>query len=268
MSGSVRIGAVAYLNSKPLIEGIEQLAPQCKLSLAVPSQLADQLASDQLDIALIPVIEYFRNPHYQLVSDACVSCRGPVRSVKLFSRVPIENISSLALDVGSRTSVGLIRLLLLQRYGVQPRECGLPMDAQPDTIDADAVLLIGDRAMQSPHGKWKVIWDLGEEWTRWTKLPFVFAVWVARPGIDLESMGRTLSKIRDHGVRKIESIAEKEGPLLGLSVAECCHYLSVHLQYHLHSQEREGLLLFETKLEEADLLEPNTTTVTRSSVSL
>ena len=100
MSGSVRIGAVAYLNSKPLIEGIEQLAPQCKLSLAVPSQLADQLASNQLDIALIPVIEYFRNPHYQLVSDACVSCRGPVRSVKLFSLVPIENISSLALDVG------------------------------------------------------------------------------------------------------------------------------------------------------------------------
>ena len=81
-------------------------------------------------------------------------------------------------------------------------------------------------------------------------------------------MGRTLSEIRDHGVRKIESIAKKEGPLLGLSVAECCHYLSVHLQYHLNSQEREGLLLFETKLEESDLIETNTATVARSSVSL
>ena len=174
MSGSVRIGAVAYLNSKPLIEGIEQLAPQCRLSLAVPSQLADQLASGQLDIALIPVIEYFRNPHYQLVSDACVSCRGPVRSVKLFSRVPIGNISSLALDVGSRTSIGLVKLLLLQRYGVQPQECGLPMAVQPDAMDADAILLIGDRAMQSPPGKWEVVWDLGEEWDALDKTSFCF----------------------------------------------------------------------------------------------
>src|ERR1700733_15959753 len=105
MVARLRVGAVTYLNTKPLVYRLEQFAPHVELVFDLPSRLADQLAAGQLDVALIPSIEFFQNPHYTIVSDACIACRGPVRSVKLFSRVPPQNIQSLALDEGSRTSV-------------------------------------------------------------------------------------------------------------------------------------------------------------------
>ena len=100
----MRIGAVSYLNTKPLIYRLAELAPQHELVLDLPSRLADDLAAGRLDVALIPSVEFFHNPSYTVVSDACIACRGPVRSVKLFSRVPLPEIRTLALDEGSRTS--------------------------------------------------------------------------------------------------------------------------------------------------------------------
>src|SRR6188768_2971938 len=108
----LRVGAVSYLNTKPLIYGLERLAPQAELVLDVPSRLAIDLAAGELDVALIPSIEFLREPAYAIVSDACIGCRGPVLSVKLFSRGPAAEIRTLALDEGSRTSVALVRILL------------------------------------------------------------------------------------------------------------------------------------------------------------
>ena len=105
MASALRIGAVNYLNTKPLVCGLEQLAPQAEIVFDLPSRLADGLAAGQLDVALIPSVEIFQNPTYTLVSDACIACRGPVLSVKLFSRVPPAEIRTLALDEGSRTSL-------------------------------------------------------------------------------------------------------------------------------------------------------------------
>src|ERR1700683_2381713 len=105
----IRVGAVSYLNTKPLVYGLERLAPPAELGLDVPSRLAEQLAAGQLDVALIPSIEFFQDPCYTVVSDACIGCRGPVLSVKLSSRVAPHEIRTLALDEGSRTSVALIR---------------------------------------------------------------------------------------------------------------------------------------------------------------
>src|ERR687891_1633128 len=101
----MRIGAVSYLNTKPLVYGLAELAPQHELAFDLPSRLADDLAAGKLDVALIPSIEFFAHDSYTIVSDACIACRGPVMSVKLFSRVPLEQIGTLALDEGSRTSV-------------------------------------------------------------------------------------------------------------------------------------------------------------------
>src|SRR5215831_14178958 len=112
----LRVGAVNYLNTKPLIYGLDRIAPQAELVLDLPSRLADGLAAGRLDVALIPSIEFFQKPDYKIVSDACIACRGPVRSVKLFSRVPLERIKTLALDEGSRTSVALVRILLRERF--------------------------------------------------------------------------------------------------------------------------------------------------------
>src|SRR5215467_9259516 len=148
----MRIGAVSYLNTKPLVYGLAELAPQHELVFDLPSRLADDLAAGRLDVALIPSIEYFQHPGYTIVSDACIACRGPVRSVKLFSRVPMSSIETLALDEGSRTSVALVRILLNERLGIDPALIPLPIDARPDAIEADALLLIGDRAIQPPSG--------------------------------------------------------------------------------------------------------------------
>ena len=105
----MRIGAVSYLNKKPLVYGLAELAPQHELVFDLPSRLADDLAAGRLDVALIPSIEFFQDPAYVIVSDACIGCRGPVLSVKLLSRVAPDKIRTLALDEGSRTSVALTR---------------------------------------------------------------------------------------------------------------------------------------------------------------
>ncbi len=107
---------------------LQHFAPQAELIFDLPSRLADNLAAGQLDVALIPSIEYFQNPSYKIVSDACIACRGPVLSVKLFCRVPAQQIRSLALDEGSRTSAALVRILLKERFGLEPRLEPLPID--------------------------------------------------------------------------------------------------------------------------------------------
>src|SRR5205085_6110653 len=117
----MRIGAVSYLNTKPLVYRLAELAPQHELVFDLPSRLADDLAAGKLDVALIPSIEFFQNPSYTIVSDACIGCRGPVRSVKLVSRGPLKQIRTLALDEGSRTSVALVQILLRERYGISPQ---------------------------------------------------------------------------------------------------------------------------------------------------
>src|SRR5262245_51673965 len=180
---TMRIGAVSYLNTKPLVYRLKELAPRHELVFDLPSRLADELAAGRLDVALIPSIEYFQNPNYTIVSDACIACRGPVRSVKLFSRVPLESIGTLALDEGSRTSVALVQILLREQHGVVPELLPFPIDAAPESISADALLMIGDRAMRRPRGQFAIELDLGDAWRRWSGLPFVFAMWVARQEI-------------------------------------------------------------------------------------
>ena len=144
----IRIGAVNYLNTKPLIHDLEELAPEAELILDVPSRLADMLADGRLDVALIPVIEYFRGGSYTVVPDIAIASNGPVLSVTLFSRVPWPKIRRVALDEGSRTRTALTQILLRKKYGVRPEMLPLPMDTAAEDVDADAVLLIGDRAMR------------------------------------------------------------------------------------------------------------------------
>jgi chorismate dehydratase len=243
----LRVGAVNYLNTKPLVYGFARFAPQAELIMDYPSRLADDLARGRLDIALVPSIEFFHDPAYTIVSDACIACRGPVLSVKLFSRVPVAAIRTLALDEGSRTSVALARILLAERYGVEPRLEALPVDATLADTAADAVLLIGDRAMHSPPGRYEVVWDLGDEWCRWAELPFVFAMWVARSGTELGGLDAALASARDEGVAHLEEIAAREAAPLGLTRPQCLSYLRDNLYFRLGPREQRGLELFYEK---------------------
>ncbi len=243
-SNQLRIGAVSYLNTKPLVFGLEQLSSRVNLIFDLPSRLADGLAAGQFDVALIPSIEFFQDPSYSIVSDACIACRGPVWSVKLFSRVPMSRIRTLALDEGSRTSAALVRILLKQRFNVEPETSPLPIGAEATSAIADAVLLIGDRAMHMPRGDFVEIWDLGDEWCRWAKLPFVFAMWVARGGAELGELPAVLEQARDAGVRCLPEIAEREATAAGLTTDACLAYLRDNLHFFLGPRERRGLELF------------------------
>jgi chorismate dehydratase len=240
----IRVGAVTYLNARPLMVALAEADPRLELVIDYPSRLADALATGRLDVAMIPSIEYARNPGFSIISDACIACDGPVRSVKLYGRVPVEDIHSLALDEGSRTSAALTLILLKERFGVTPRLLPLPIGATLDDTPADAVLLIGDRGMTSVGGVFEFVWDLGEEWSRWTGLPFVFSLWVARPGVDLRGVASTLAAARDVGLTRLAEIARREAPVIGIPEADCLSYLRDHLEYRLGRRQRLGLERF------------------------
>src|SRR6185503_17900986 len=181
--------------------------------LDYPSRLARDLSAGCLDVALVPSIACLLEPNYDVVSDACVAARGPVLSVKLYSRVPPEAIRRLALDEGSRTSATLVRILLAERHGVLPDVEPLPLDCTAESSSADAVLLIGDRAIHPPRERFACTWDLGTQWTEWTGLPFVFAMWGTRRGADLGPVEDALRAARDLGVARLSEIARREAPL-------------------------------------------------------
>ncbi|MEZ6049161.1 MAG: menaquinone biosynthesis protein [Planctomycetaceae bacterium] len=241
----IRIGAVSYLNSKPLVYQLSQLAADAELTLDYPSLLADQLAAGELDVALIPSIEIIRNPNYELISDACVASCGPVLSVRLYSRVHPGKIKTLALDAGSRTSATLVQIFLSEKYGVHPELHPLPFGKPVEDSPCDAILMIGDRAMHLPEENFEVVWDLGEEWYNWTGLPFVFAAWAARRGVELGDLAEVLSDARDLGVQNLQEIAESEAPKLNISPQLAENYLRHNLHFHLGSAERNGLRLFQ-----------------------
>ncbi len=241
MEHPIRIGAVTYLNTKPLICDLDILAPEAELVLEVPSRLADMLAREQLDVALIPVIDYFRSPGYTIVPNIAIASRGPVLSVTLFSRVPWTGIRRLALDAGSRTSVALTQILLTLRHGVKAELVSLPLDADPEQVDTDAVLLIGDRAMRACLPGYVHAYDLGEEWTEWTGMPFVSAVWAVRPGVDLGGVAPALVEAKRRGLERIGPIAHAEAPRLGLDAGFCRRYLQSIIRFDLGPREQAGL---------------------------
>ncbi len=245
-----RIGAVSFLNSKPLIRGLAD-RPDCVLEFAVPSRLADGLALDQYDAALVPVASLFDHPQWSVVSDACIACHGPVWSVKLCSRVPMEQVRSIALDESSRTSVLLVKILLTryrERGGAPPDwdidYRPLPVSSDWTSTSADAALIIGDRAMATPPAEFVEVWDLGQRWWEETGYPFVFAVWATAGSMHLDELGGILNAAHDRGLNELRQIAHEQAPVYNLTTDRCCAYFSKNLHFELGVKELEGLLHF------------------------
>jgi chorismate dehydratase len=243
-SSSVCVGAVNYLNARPLIFTLPQLLPDAEIVVDFPSRLADGLADGRFDVALVPSIEYLRQPGLRIASDAAIACDGPVLSVKLYGRVPVERVETLALDEGSRTSAALAQILLAERFGLKPRLLPLPLESRPADCRADAVLVIGDRGMLTPDEDLVFVWDLGDEWWRWTGLPFVFALWAARPHDEADRIDRALAAARDEGLCRLPEIARRASPEVGLPESKCLSYFRDNLEFHLGPRQREGLERF------------------------
>ena len=239
-----KIGAVSYLNTRPLVEGMGREIARGELVFDLPSRLAASLADGELDVALIPSIEAAANSSYRIVSDACIGCASEVWSVKLLSRVPAAQIRTLAMDAGSRTSRALCRVILAHRDGVVPEISELPIASDWRTASTDAVLIIGDRAMNANCDTFPHQWDLGEAWHAWTGLPFVFALWVARGDDRLDELGAKLSAARDRGVANVANIAKETHKQYGLTYDQCHRYLDYHLNFFLGDEQKQSLELF------------------------
>ena len=252
----LRVGAVSFLNTKPLIYPLltEEIQTDIALSVDVPSRVATLLSKNELDVGLIPIVEYFRaNPSdtpYYILPDISVASHGCVRSIQLFSRVPIHEIQRIGLDTHSRSSVALLKILLAEKYQISPAFTTCRPTINPKAVlhnrqDApfDAVLLIGDPALRH-LGSTAYSIDLGEVWYQFTGLPFVYACWVARKDADLGNLPQVLLKSKARGITQIPEIARIEAKKLGLPESLCLDYLRHSIKYDLAEPEIAGLKLF------------------------
>jgi chorismate dehydratase len=196
-------------------------------------------------VALLPSIEYFRAGSYVILPEMCIAADGVVQSVRVFSKGPIDKVSSLALDANSRTSAALVQILLKRRCGGLPELTECAPEADLWSLKEDAMLLIGDPAMKFPARRGVHILDLGEEWKRQTGLPFVYALWVARKGVALGNLVERLLRARDMGLANLRQLAAEAGAELGLDENVCLRYLGETIKYHLGARELKGLSLFQ-----------------------
>ena len=252
MAARLRVCAVSYLNTSPLVWGMCH-GPQRNLfdlSFALPSVCADRLRSGEADAGLVPVIELARQPDLLVVPGTAVACRGAVRSIVLVSKKPLEAIESFAADTGSRTSVVLTQVVAAHAHGIRPKARPYPPRLGEMLEIADAALVIGDPAlaidpsMTSWKGRPVHVYDLGAEWEEMTGLPMVFAVWGVKNLAESEGLYEAFSESAAYGLARIDEIARDQAPSLGLEPTEVKEYLTRHVRYRLGDREREAMNLF------------------------
>jgi len=241
-----RVCAVSYLNTVPLVWGIEHGAERdiFDMTYALPSECADRLASGEADIGIVPVIEMARQK-LEYFRSTGIACRGAVRSILLISKVPPREIQTLATDAGSRTSVMLARLILAEKYGIQPKLISRPAELAPMLGEADAALVIGDPALHlDPATLPFETLDLGLEWTQMTGLPMVFAVWSGRKEVMLPRYEQAFLDSCRHGLADMETIVKEQAPLRGITEKMAREYLTRHIVFELNARDHEGLDLY------------------------
>ena len=259
---AIRVGAVEYLNARPLVHGLEAQSDLFSVRYDVPARVAAMLHSGSVDLALIPSIEYLRGTDYRVVPDIAVASEGPVASVALFTTRPPTAIRSIAVDASSRTAVALLRILCAQSFDIQPQLHIMPPDLPKMLKRCDAALLIGDIALFTEHETVvdldKV--DLGEEWTTLTSRPFVWAFWAGRPGVVTPAHIEALRAARTAGVAALDEIAAAHGPNDEEQAEIAQAYLRDNVQYSMGSEERSGLKRFFEEASDIDLV-PDTRSV-------
>jgi chorismate dehydratase len=252
----IRLGAVSYLNTRPLVFGLEEQtdlarrsgpaakAARFSLRFDVPARCAELLHANEVDLGLIPSIEY-PGHDYRIVPGVSIASEGPVASVAIFSKVPTENIQSIALDTSSRTSIALLRVLCARWFDIEPRLERMPPDLGRMIDECDAALVIGDNALFMDHdalGLEKV--DLGEEWVGMTGLPFVYAFWAGRPGVVGAADTAALQDARDRGLAATATIGRQSFPDNPEKAARADLYLRENVKYALGEPEIAGLRRF------------------------
>ena len=240
MQKKIRVGAVSYLNTKPLIYGLdlEMMKEQAELIIDYPSKIASMLLKDEIDVGLVPVAIIPEMKEYHIVSDYCIGSVGAVASVCLFSEVPLDKIETVLLDYQSRTSVALLKVIIKNFWKINVDFEETSGDYQSQISGTKAGLVIGDRALQqrkiSPF-----IFDLGLEWKKFTGLPFVFAAWVSNKKLD----GNFISEFNESnafGLNRIEEVVQANP----YWIFDLRHYYKDCISFNLDENKKKGLELF------------------------
>jgi chorismate dehydratase len=244
LGNKIRLGAVSYLNTKPLIYGFEQgmMHEQVELTVDYPARVAEMLKNGAIDAGLVPVAALPKLPGYHIVSDYCIGCNGAVASVGLFSEVPVNEIETVLLDYQSRTSVALLKMLLKEFWNIQPELAQAYPGYEHDITGTTAGLVIGDRAF-GQKGRSALMYDLGTAWKEMTGLPFVFAVWASRQAV-APKFEKEFNACIEKGFSHLPQIIAR--------YPQCPYpletYYRTNIAYRLDDNLRKGLNLFLQKL--------------------
>jgi chorismate dehydratase len=263
---SLRISAISFLNTAPLMWDFENgetaahLRQSFDVGYTIPSRCAEQLKEGSADIGIIPVAAYTVIPDLVIVPDVAIAAKNKVRSILLVSKVAIDKIRSVATDDSSRTSAALVEIYLRKFVGTDPGFIRQKPDLKTMLQWHDAALLIGDPALQARTSGY-FVYDLAEEWNRWTGRPFVFAFWAVRKaalaGRNGEpNIAQVFQQSRDNGLKHIPEIAAAWSPKLGLSARLISDYLTHNVDYSLDRENVEGLRLFFRYAAECGVLPP------------
>ena len=244
MQTKVRVGAVSYLNTKPLIYGIEKgmIKEDADLIIDYPSKIASMLLENEIDVGLVPVAIIPQMKEHYIISNYCIGSVGAVASVCLFSEVPLNEIKTVLLDYQSRTSVALLKVLIKEYWKIDVAFENTSGDYQSKISGTTAGLVIGDRALKqrkiSPF-----IYDLGDEWGKFTGLPFVFASWISNKRLE-DNFIKEFNKANAFGLDRIKKVVDENPyPIFDLG-----HYYSDCISFNLDENKKKGLKLFLKKL--------------------
>ncbi len=236
----IRVGAVNYLNTKPLIYGFEhgEMSEEIDLILAYPAKIADMLINDEIDVGLVPVAILNKLKKHYIISDYCIGCDGEVASVCLFSEVPLQDIKRILLDYQSRTSVDLLKILIKEYWKINPVIEPASYDYIKNIHSTTAGLIIGDRALeQRKLSKYK--YDLGEEWKKFTGLPFVFAAWISNKKLE-ESFIKSFNKTNLIGLQNLEKVVAENS----YKAFDLKEYYTSFIDYNFDDAKKKALKIF------------------------
>ena len=241
--GKTRVSIVSYLNSKPFLYGLQNsaIAREIELSLDIPSKVAAKLSFNLADIGLIPVAGLEDLDEYQIVGNYCIGAVGKVKTVVLASEVPLEEIETILMDYQSRSSVLLAKVLAKFYWKKSFNWENTCNDFQNSSIKGKtAGVVIGDRVFDIEN-KYRYICDLSEEWYKFTKLPFVFAVWAANKKIS-ESFENAFNQALQNGIENLEKIVKLEQP--NYSGVDIAQYFVQNISFELDNKKRAGMKRF------------------------
>lgn len=263
MPEKLRVCAVRYLNTVPLVWGFLHGGQRglVDISFTLPSECADAVRSSDADIGLVPVVALARQHDLVVIPGQAIACRGPVRSILLISKKPMEEITSFAADEGSRTSTILAQILLARRHGVRPRVRPYPPKLD-DMLDlADAALIIGDPALRidPERREWRGqplhIYDLGAAWVEMTGAPMVYAVWAVKKLVADPALTEMFAASAEFGRQHIEDIVAAESKARELPADLVRRYLTHHIHFRFGDEERRSMELFLRQAYELGLVE-------------